>query len=167
MLTSAPESAVRTHHVGVARSVRSTSRPSLHCSPPATPWSFYEHRRSTLLAIGVAFALLATGAAIHDGWLLLRWDLPIQRFVEAHRTADLTFLFRAVSRLGSTLVVFALSASLAVLTWRRCRAVSIAIAVAAIARPLLEFVLKGLVAHDRPISNASSTVKGSRSRAGT
>ena len=36
------------------------------------------------------------------------------------------------------------------MTWRRCRAVSIAVTVAAIARPLLEFVLKGLVARDRP-----------------
>jgi len=37
-----------------------------------------------------------------------------------------------------------------VLTWRRCRAVGIAILVAALARPLLEFVLKLVVARDRP-----------------
>ena len=49
-----------------------------------------------------------------------RWDLPIQRFVERHRTDDLTSFFLGASRLGSTPVVVAVSACLTVLTWRRC-----------------------------------------------
>jgi undecaprenyl-diphosphatase len=122
----------------------------LHCSPPVTPASFYRGRGPLLLAIGLLLAFVATAAAIHSGWLLLRWDLPIQRFVEDHRNAHLTTLFRVASRLGSTVVVVTVTALLAIVTWRRCRAVSIAIVVAGIGRSLLEFVLKDVVSRDRP-----------------
>ena len=81
--------------------------------------------------LGILFLFFASAAAIHNGWLLLRWDLPIQRFVERHRTDDLTSFFLGASRLGSTVVVVAVSACLTVLTWRRCRAAGIAILVAA------------------------------------
>jgi len=127
-----------------------TARASLHDAPPATPASFYAYRRALLVALGLAFACFAAAAAIHNGWLLLRWDLPIQRFVESHRTDDLTSFFLAVSRLGSTVVVIAVSVFFVLLTWRRCRAVSVAIAVAAVTRPMLEFVLKDVVARARP-----------------
>jgi undecaprenyl-diphosphatase len=129
---------------------RATLRPSLHSHPPATPSSFYNGRRRLLVAAGVTFAVLAVAAALHGAWLPLRWDLPIQRFVEAHRTNSLDSLFLTVSRLGSTLVVVAASAVLVFLTWSRCRAVSIAIVAAALTRPLLEFVLKALVGRARP-----------------
>ena len=129
---------------------RTTLRPSLHGHPPATPSSFYNGRRRLLVAAGVTFAALAVAAALHGAWLPLRWDLPIQRFVEDHRTNSLDWLFLAVSRLGSTLVVVAATAVLVFLTWSRCRAVSIAIVAAALARPLLEFVLKDIVGRARP-----------------
>src|SRR5262245_32730865 len=91
----------------------------LHVSPPTTPASFYRPRRRLLLAIGCAFALLAVVAALRHGWLPLRWDLPIERFAQRHRTPARTSFFLAVSRLGSTVVVFTASATLAVLSWRR------------------------------------------------
>ena len=103
-----------------------------------------------LVAIGFLFVFLAVAAAVRGAWLPLRWDLPIQRFVEDHRTGALDTLFRAISRLGSTIVVVTLSAVLVFLTWGRCRAVSIAILIAASARPLLEFVLKDVVGRARP-----------------
>ena len=132
---------------------RRRSRPADRCCTGGRP---RRRRRSTrtaaalLVVVGILFLLLASAAAIHNGWLLLRWDLPIQRFVERHRTDDLTSFFLGASRLGSTAVVVAVSACLTVLTWRRCRAAGIAILVAALARPLLEFVLKLIVARDRP-----------------
>ena len=98
----------------------------------------------------MAFAALAVAAALHGAWLPLRWDLPIQRFVEDHRTNSLDSLFLAVSRLGSTLLVLAASAVLVFLTWSRCRVVSIVIVAAALARPLLEFALKDIVGRARP-----------------
>ena len=128
----------------------SRSRPCLHAEPPATPSSFFKGRSTLLAAIGSAFVVLAIAVAVNRAWLPLQWDLPIQRFVEDHRTAALDSLFLAISRLGSTVVVLAVSVLLIFLTWRRCRAVSIAILVAATARPLLEFVLKDVVGRARP-----------------
>jgi undecaprenyl-diphosphatase len=130
--------------------VEGTVRPSLHVHPPATPSSFYDGRRNLLVAVGALFAALAVSAALVGAWLPLRWDLPIQRFVEGHRTSSLNSLFRVVTRLGSTTVVIVASSFLVLLTWRRCRAVSIAIVAATLARPLLEFTLKSIVGRARP-----------------
>jgi undecaprenyl-diphosphatase len=124
--------------------------PRLHCHPPATPSTFYANRRPLLVGLGFLFVALAATAAIAGGWVALRWDLPIARFVTAHRGDDLDTFFRAVSRAGSTIVVLSLSALLAVVTWSRCRAVAITMAAAALARPLLEFVLKDAVGRARP-----------------
>jgi undecaprenyl-diphosphatase len=110
------------------------------------------------VAVGVLFAFFAIAAATASGWLLLRWDEPIQRWVESQRTDDLDAFFRQVSGLASTRDVLVLAPLLAVLAWPRCRAVAIAVAVAAIARPLLEFTLKEVVGRDRP--NSSRMVNG-------
>jgi undecaprenyl-diphosphatase len=96
------------------------------------------------------FAFLGVAAAIHNAWLPLRWDEPIQRFVVAHRTEHLDTFFLTVSRFGSTVVVLATGAFLTLLTWGRCRAVSVAILAATLGRPVVEFVLKALVGRDRP-----------------
>lgn len=127
-----------------------SERPCLHRNPPATPSSFFGEHRYLLVAIGAVFAFLAAAAAISNGWLLLRWDEPIQRFVEDHRTAALDTFFLTMSRFGSTMVVLGLGALFTALTWSRCRAVSIAFAVATLGRPVIEFVLKALVDRDRP-----------------
>ncbi|HEX5096388.1 MAG TPA: phosphatase PAP2 family protein [Acidimicrobiia bacterium] len=134
------------------------SAPCLHCHPPATPSSFYDRRRPLLAGLGLAFVLLAAAAALAGGWLALRWDLPIARFAIAHRSDTLDTFFRSASRLGSTVVVLGLSAVLVLVTWSRCRAVALAIAVAALTRPLIEFVLKDAV--DRPRPSLSRLVVG-------
>ena len=122
----------------------------LHRNPPATPAAFYRNRLPLLLAIGALFAFFAIAAATASGWLLLRWDEPIQRWVESQRTDGLDTFFREVSGLASTRDVLILAPLLAALAWPRCRAVAIAIAAAAVARPLLEFTLKEVVGRDRP-----------------
>src|SRR5262245_31128201 len=114
----------------------------LHRNPPATPSGFYRTRLPLLIVVGVLFAFFAIAASIASGWLLLHWDEPIQRWVESQRTDDLDTFFRQVSGLASTRYVLVLAPLLAVLAWPRCRAVAFAVAVAAIARPLLEFTLK-------------------------
>lgn len=126
------------------------ARPCLHAHPPVTPSAFFRDRRPVLVAIAALFGFLALGAAVENGWLLLRWDEPVQRFVEANRTETLDRFFLTMSRFGSTIFVFPLGALLTVLTWRRCRAASIAIGVAMLSRPLLEFTMKELIERDRP-----------------
>jgi undecaprenyl-diphosphatase len=122
----------------------------MHHHPPLTPRAFYRTRRNLLGALGFSFAFLAIAAAVASSRLLLTWDEPVQRFVEGARTPALDSFFLGVSRLGSTVTVLFLGASLVALTWRRCRAVAIAIAFATLARPLLEFTLKEVVDRARP-----------------
>jgi undecaprenyl-diphosphatase len=133
---------------GVER--RPTVRPDLHRSPPMTPSSFYASRRRLLVGIGLLFAFVAVAAAVHHAWLLERWDLPIQRFVEGHRNPALDTAFRLLSRSGSTAVVVSGAAVLAALSWKRCRAVTVTIVVAAAARPLLEYGCKTVIGRSRP-----------------
>lgn len=125
-------------------------RPCLHERPPVTPSAIFAGRRLLLVAVAALFVLLALGAALAGGRLLLAWDEPVQRFVEANRTEALDRFFLTMSRFGSTVFVFPMGAALVALAWRRCRAVSVAIGVAVLGRPLLEFVLKELVGRDRP-----------------
>ena len=122
----------------------------VHVDPPLTPASFLLPRRRLLLGLGLLLLALALAAAIANGQVLLTWDEPIQRTVEAHRTPALDDFFRTMSRLGSTIPVLALGSLLTVVTWRRCPAVAVAVAVATISRPLLEFVLKAGVDRPRP-----------------
>jgi undecaprenyl-diphosphatase len=127
--------------------------PCLHLNPPATPAAFFASRRRLLVGIIVAFGFLGVAAATANSWLLLRLDKPFQHFVEANRGDELDTLFRLASRFGSTMVVLSLGALLALLTWSRCRAVSVALVVATFGRPLVEFTFKELVGRDRPDLN--------------
>jgi undecaprenyl-diphosphatase len=100
-----------------------------------------------LLGLVVAMAVVA---AIDKGRLFDTWDEPIQRWVEARRSDGLEQFFRAVSRLGSNIVVFPLALVAATLAWFRCRPLAIAVVVAVAMRPLFEYVLKDAVGRPRP-----------------
>jgi undecaprenyl-diphosphatase len=130
----------------------------LHRHPPLTPASFYAPRRPLLLALGALFAVLAATAILTSSRFLLTWDEPITLWIVEHRTGPLDVFFRSVSRLASTTTIFVLGPLLVILTWHRCRAVAIAIAVATLARPLLEFTLKEIV--DRPRPDLGRLVNG-------
>jgi membrane-associated phospholipid phosphatase len=127
----------------------STSR-CLHCDPPMTPASLLGRRPVLMIGLAALLVLLAFGAWANDAWLLLIWDAPIQRAVEASRTSTATEVFRAISFLGSTAAVLVLGTLMAAVSWRRCRAVAIVALVATLSRPLLEFVIKAIVSRDRP-----------------
>jgi undecaprenyl-diphosphatase len=122
----------------------------LHRSPPLTPSAFYRNRLPLLAGIGALLAFLAIAAVSASGSLLLVWDQPIQRAVEASRNATLDSFFLTVSGLAATSAVLVFAPLLFALAWPRCRAVAIAVAAAAVARPLLEFVLKEVVGRARP-----------------
>lgn len=122
----------------------------VHIDPPLTPASFLLPRRRLLLVLGLLFLSLALAAAIANGQVLLTWDEPIQRTVEANRTAALDDFFRTISRFGSTIPVLVLGSVLTLVTWRRCPAVAVAVLVAMLSRPLLEFTLKATVDRERP-----------------
>ena len=122
----------------------------LHCSPPLTPAGVFAHRQRLLAVLAVGLFALAAAAWVSNGALLLLWDEPIQRFVEDARTSWATVVVRRISFLGSTVVVLALGAVLAAAAWRRCRAVAVAVIIATLCRPLLEFTVKALVDRDRP-----------------
>lgn len=122
----------------------------VHASLPLLPFSALLHRRWLLLALAAALGVLAASAALSGGQLLLTWDDPIQRGVEARRTSLLDDVFLTLSLLGSTIPVLATGTVVAAVTWRRCRAVATVVLVATFSRPLLEFTVKALVDRDRP-----------------
>ena len=61
----------------------------MHASPPCTPCSILLPRRYLMVLLGVLLAGLAVAAALKGGALLLLWDEPIQRGVEARRTTGM------------------------------------------------------------------------------
>jgi undecaprenyl-diphosphatase len=128
----------------------STPPSHVHADMPCTPCSILLPRRNVLFLLGALFVTLAAAAALRHGQVLLLWDEPIQRGVEARRTSLLDDVFLTLSRLGSTIPVLVLGTSIGLLTWRRCRAVGIAVLVATFSRPLLESVIKLVVNRDRP-----------------
>jgi undecaprenyl-diphosphatase len=122
----------------------------VHFHPPLSPATFFRQRRPLLVALVAVFALLVIAAVVASGQLLLLWDEPIQRGVESNRTGLLDDVFLRLSFLGSTVFVLTAGAVTALLTWRRCPAVAATVAIATLARPLLEFVLKATVDRARP-----------------
>jgi undecaprenyl-diphosphatase len=122
----------------------------VHSAIPATPLSTLLPRRRLLFGLAAVLALLAMSAALSGGSVLLTWDEPIQRGVEARRTSALNDVFLNISRLGSTIPVLLLGTVASIVTWRRCRAVGMAVLIATFSRPALEFVMKAVVDRDRP-----------------
>ena len=94
----------------------------------------------------VAFTLLAIGAFFDA----LPWDEPIMNWVVDMRTDRLVSFIRHISFLGSTPVVFTVSFLAALVAWRRCPRLAVAILVVALARPLIEHGLKELIDRERP-----------------
>ena len=129
---------------------RHPSAHHLHAAPPLTPASLLLSRRHVATVLGIVLLAFAAAAALRHGQLLLTWDAPIQRSVEANRTALLDTFFLTVSRLGSQVPVLVLGTLAAAVTWRRCRAVATALVVATFGRPVVEFVIKALVDRQRP-----------------
>jgi undecaprenyl-diphosphatase len=122
----------------------------VHAVPPVTPASLLLSRKRLAVGLGIVLVSFAFAAALRHGQLLLTWDAPIQREVEENRTALLDTFFLSISRLGSQIPVLTMGTLLALVTWRRCRAVATALFVATWARPCIEFVIKALVNRDRP-----------------
>ena len=110
----------------------------------------FERWRYVAAGLAAVFASLALAAWLKDGWLLLHWDEPVQRAVEDARSSGMTAIVKRISFLGSTVAVLTLGATLAALSWRRCRAVAMVILIATLSRPLIEFTLKAIVDRDRP-----------------
>ncbi|HLM65432.1 MAG TPA: phosphatase PAP2 family protein [Acidimicrobiales bacterium] len=122
----------------------------VHAAPPVTPASLLLTRRRLIVGLGMLLVAFAFAAGLRNGQLLLTWDAPIQRQVEASRTSMLDTTFLTISRLGSQMPVLVLGTLAALVTWRRCRAVSTALFVATFSRPLIEFVIKAVVGRERP-----------------
>ena len=93
---------------------------------------------------------LAVLAAWDGGRVLLVVDEPVARWVADHRTDALTTFFNSVSRLGDNVFIFAVAGLLAVWTWSRCRYLAVALVLAALFRPLMEFLLKAGIDRARP-----------------
>jgi undecaprenyl-diphosphatase len=118
----------------------------LHLHPPMTLARVTGRHRWLLPAAAGVFLLLALGALLGA----LPWDRPITELVVDARRPWLDQIVRRISWLGSTKVVLTVAGVLALVAWRRCPRLAVAIVVIALARPLAEFALKELIARDRP-----------------
>jgi undecaprenyl-diphosphatase len=123
----------------------------LHRDPPYTAKSFFYHRRLVFAMTTTLVVGLAALAAYDGGRLLLPIDEPITRWFVDIRTPMLTDLFNIASRVGDNVVVFTAAAVLAAFTWKHCRYLAIALVLAALMRPAVEFVLKAAVDRPRPL----------------
>jgi undecaprenyl-diphosphatase len=119
----------------------------LHQHPPMTLARVHARHAWILPVTAMLFVLLALGARFDA----LPWDKPIFRAVVDARTSWLETLALRVSFFGSTRVVLVVSAIAALLAWRRCPRLALAIVVIVAARPLAEWVLKELIDRDRPV----------------
>jgi undecaprenyl-diphosphatase len=136
-------------HTHTGETLSSPGRP-LHDEPPVTPAGLLLRSPVTVPVIVGTFVVLALLASIAHGTVLLWWDEPIQRWVEAHRSGTLDDFFGYMSRFGGLQVVVAGLALLLVLVWRTCRPLFVLLLAATLARPLIEWTIKALVDRDRP-----------------
>jgi undecaprenyl-diphosphatase len=121
----------------------------LHEAPPMTMARVGARHRWILPAALTLFVVLAAGAMLDA----LPWDEPVTSFLVNARTPWLDELVLNISFLGSTKVVLPVAAVLALVAWRRCPRLAVAIVVIALARPLAEFGLKELVDRPRPVGD--------------
>jgi undecaprenyl-diphosphatase len=126
-------------------------RPALHhVAPPTSPSRLLCGPSAWIRSVGLAFVVLAAMAMLHHGSLLLRVDLPLERFVIAHRTPWLDDVVRRISFFGSTTAVIVGGLLLALAAWWRCRVVAGLVVAATVSRPLVEHLLKEIVGRPRP-----------------
>ncbi len=121
----------------------------IHRDPPLTPAKFLVHPWWSV-AVLVSVLTLAVLAAADRGSVLLEFDEPIMRWVVDLRTSLLTDQADNATRLGDNVVVFALAAVVAAVTWPRCRYLAMALLLAGAFRPAMEFVLKAVIDRERP-----------------
>jgi undecaprenyl-diphosphatase len=127
------------------------ARPAVHhVTPPTSPSRLLCGPSAWIRSVGLAFLVLAAMAMIHRGSMLLEVDLPIERFVIAHRTPWLDTVVRRISFLGSTTAVIVGGTVLALVAWRRCRVVAGLVVASTLSRPLVEHLLKQVVGRPRP-----------------
>jgi undecaprenyl-diphosphatase len=121
-----------------------------HLAPPTSPSRVLCGPSPLVRHVALGFLVLALAAMVDHGSLLLRVDLPIERFVIDHRTGWLDVAFRRISYFGSTKVVLGGGVLLALASWRRCRLVALLVVASTLSRPLVEHLLKIAVARPRP-----------------
>ena len=121
-----------------------------HLRPPLTPRGVLLWHPAIVGTVAGLSATLFALALLDGGAVLLVVDEPLQRWVEAHRSAGWTHAARIFSRLGSNIVVFGAFAVLVAWAARRCRTLALTLTVAVLLRPPAEFVLKALIGRDRP-----------------
>jgi undecaprenyl-diphosphatase len=119
----------------------------LHQHPPMTMARVHARQAWILPVTATLFVLLALGAAFDA----LPWDKPIFDAVVDARTPWLETLARRVSFFGSTPVILTVAGIAALLAWRRCPRLALAIVLIVAARPLVEWGLKELIDRDRPV----------------
>jgi undecaprenyl-diphosphatase len=119
----------------------------LHQHPPMTMARVHARQTWILPVTAVLFLLLALGAARNA----LPWDKPIFEAVVDARTPWLDTLARRISWFGSTPVVLTVALIAAVLAWRRCPRLALAIVLIVAMRPLTEWGIKELIDRDRPV----------------
>jgi membrane-associated phospholipid phosphatase len=121
----------------------------LHTYPPMTLARVEARLAWVLPFVALVFVLLAIGARLDT----LPWDRPITDAAIDARTPAMNTVAKAISRLGSTPVVVVVAGVSALVAWRRCPRLAVAIVALALARPLVEFGLKELISRDRPDGN--------------
>lgn len=139
-----PEDVARGHDV---------ARPAvslLHRDPPVSPVAFFGSRTIWLPLVIAVVLTLGVFASYDGGRILDTVDEPVAEWIADQRAETWTDVFNSISRLGDNVVVFAIGAVLAAITWRRCRWLAIVFVVAAAFRPALEFVLKAVIDRERP-----------------
>lgn len=122
----------------------------LHRDPPVTAKDFFYHRRLVFTVTVTLVVGLAVLAAYDGGRLLLPFDEPITEWVADSRTPAWTDFFNLASRVGDNVVIFTVAVVLALFTWKHCRYLAVALVLAALFRPAVEFVLKALIDRTRP-----------------
>lgn len=121
-----------------------------HRRPPITPVGVLLSHPLIIGRLVAASVALAALAMYDGGSLLLRVDEPIARWAVTHRTTALDGTFLTFSRLGSNVLVFSVAVVLVGVAARRCHSLALTLAVAVVARPAFEYVLKHAVGRQRP-----------------